>query len=74
MFKVLYEEVMPEYADGKVEMLFQNVPQPWHAQSSYMHEVALAVKLVDESLFYEACQAIFAKQDSFFGKYWAEKV
>lgn len=69
MFKVLYEEVMPNYTDGNVDMLFQNVPQPWHAQSSYMHEVALAVKIVDESKFYEACQAIFAKQENFFGIY-----
>eukprot|EP00615_Pteridomonas_danica_P011575 CAMPEP_0114354840 /NCGR_PEP_ID=MMETSP0101-20121206/19776_1 /TAXON_ID=38822 ORGANISM="Pteridomonas danica, Strain PT" /NCGR_SAMPLE_ID=MMETSP0101 /ASSEMBLY_ACC=CAM_ASM_000211 /LENGTH=166 /DNA_ID=CAMNT_0001496499 /DNA_START=64 /DNA_END=564 /DNA_ORIENTATION=- len=66
MFKVLFEEVMPNYNTSNVDMLFQNVPQPWHAQSSYMHEVALAVKLVDESKFYPACQAIFAKQEDFF--------
>jgi len=67
MFDTLYNEVMPEFkAGGQVDWLFQNVVQPWHAQSSYMHEVALAVKRIDESKFFAASNAIFAVQTQFF--------
>ena len=67
MFDVLYAEVMPELkAGGQVDWLLQNVPQPWHPQSAYMHEVALAVKMVDESKFFAASAAIFAAQAQFF--------
>ena len=48
------------------DTLFQNVPQPWHPQSTWMHEVSLAVKALDESKFYAATAAIFAVQEKFF--------
>ena len=59
MFVTLME-VMPALKEqGKpVDLLFQCVPQPWHAQSSYMHEVALAVKALDESKFFDAAAAV----------------
>jgi len=67
MFDVLNGEVMPALqAGGKVDTLFQNVPQPWHPQSTWMHEVSLAVKALDESKFYAATAAIFAVQEKFF--------
>eukprot|EP00961_Rhodomonas_salina_P054766 735714-Rhodomonas_salina.4 len=66
MFNMLYNEVMPAFkTDPRVDMLFQNVPQPWHPQSCYQHEAGLAVKLVDESKFYAASSKIFAAQDKF---------
>jgi hypothetical protein len=50
----------------KIDVLFQCVPQPWHPQGAYMHEVALAVKCIDESLFFTAATALFDKQEQFF--------
>ena len=67
MADVLHGEVMPALqAGGKVDTLFQSVPQPWHPQSTWMHEVSLAVKALDESKFYAATAAIFAVQEKFF--------
>ena len=70
---MLNDEVMPSHRDSGVDMVFQNVPQPWHPQSSYMHEVSLAVKIVDESKFFSACSAIFAAQENFFDDKTADK-
>eukprot|EP00618_Florenciella_parvula_P019380 CAMPEP_0119517262 /NCGR_PEP_ID=MMETSP1344-20130328/34205_1 /TAXON_ID=236787 /ORGANISM="Florenciella parvula, Strain CCMP2471" /LENGTH=209 /DNA_ID=CAMNT_0007554835 /DNA_START=57 /DNA_END=686 /DNA_ORIENTATION=+ len=69
MFVALTTQVLnagPDKFGGQVELVFQNVPQPWHAQSSYMHEVALAVSLVNEAAFYPAVSAIFEAQTDFF--------
>jgi len=74
MFDCLYGDVMPPLmAAGQVDWLFQCVPQPWHPQSSYMHEVALAVKLVDESKFMPAASALFAAQSQFYDTATADK-
>jgi hypothetical protein len=35
----------------KVALLHYNYVQPWHPQSAVMHEVALAVELVDPSKY-----------------------
>ena len=60
--------------DGnEVDLLFQNVPQPWHPQSAVMHEVSFAVKAVDESKFYAAVFEIFKAQEEFFDSNTAEK-
>ena len=59
MFVTLSEVMAALKEQGKsVDLLFQCVPQPWHAQSSYMHEVALAVKMLDESKFFDAAAAV----------------
>ena len=57
---VTLASVLPALKEqGKsVDCLFQCVPQPWHAQSSYMHEAALAVKMLDESKFFDAAAAV----------------
>ena len=36
-------EVVPHYrtSGASLEILYHNVVQPWHAQSSYLHEVGL---------------------------------
>lgn len=65
MFRTL-SEIDLEKAYPGVDLLFQNVPQPWHAQSSYMHEVSLAVKAVDPSSFFPAVGALFDAQARFF--------
>jgi len=69
MYKVLIDDVMPSLpADSGVDLLIQSVPQPWHPQSTYMHEASLAVKEVDETKFLAACRALFENQVQFFGK------
>lgn len=66
MFDCLYNDVMPPLMEsGQVDWLFQCVPQPWHPQSSYMHEVALAVRQYDEPKFLPAASALFAAQTRF---------
>ena len=68
MFVTLFEKVMPMYADNaSIEWIFQNVPQPWHPQSSYMHEALLAVKSIDEAKFFDAALVIFNSQEQFYG-------
>ena len=44
MFCALYDGDMFAKLDGKVCFVFQNVPQPWHPQTVYLHEVSLLVK------------------------------
>ena len=73
LFTTVYA-LMPSLAGGgKVDLLLQCVPQPWHAQSAYMHEAALAVKSIDESKFFVACEALFAAQEAFFDAPTADK-
>jgi len=48
-----------------VDFLFQNVIQPWHPQSTYLHEVSLAVALLDEAAFFPAVNALFKSMDQF---------
>ncbi|CAD7964309.1 unnamed protein product [Amoebophrya sp. A25] len=50
MMKTLVDGVIPEIAErpelaGKVEFIVQPIVQPWHCQSSVMHETAHAVAL-----------------------------
>ena len=66
MFGCLYNDVMPPLVEsGQVDWLFQCVPQPWHPQSPYNHEVALAVRQFDEPKFLPAASALFAAQSRF---------
>ncbi|KAJ1446736.1 hypothetical protein M885DRAFT_472458 [Pelagophyceae sp. CCMP2097] len=58
--------VLPAYERQGVDMLFQQVPQPWHPQSAVMHEAMLAAKLVDEAQYFGAVRGVFASQADFF--------
>jgi hypothetical protein len=73
MFDTLYADVALSDFGGQVTWLFQCVPQPWHPQSAYMHEVALAVKAVDEAHFFASAYALFAEQEQFFDDRTADK-
>jgi len=46
MFKRLTEEVIPHYNKDfpRIKLIIQQVPQPWHMQSSLMHESVCAVR------------------------------
>ncbi|KAK4538251.1 hypothetical protein CDCA_CDCA16G4276 [Cyanidium caldarium] len=65
MFDVWTKSVIPRYADdGRVQFAFCNVPQPWHAQSCYMHEAALAARRIGgDEAFWRASQVLFDRQD-----------
>lgn len=53
--------------EGKVNFVFHSVVQPWHAQSSYMHEASLAVlKLHGPDAFWKYAVAVTERQDDFF--------
>ena len=73
MFMMIAGQVAPAYTEkadasrSRVEFVVHHVPQPWHAQSSYMHEACLAVKNVAGAQKYlEYCAALFAAQEQFF--------
>mmetsp|Transcript_8107 Transcript_8107/g.23861 ORF Transcript_8107/g.23861 Transcript_8107/m.23861 type:complete len:203 (-) Transcript_8107:236-844(-) len=50
---------------GKAKFVFQNVVQPWHAQSTIVHEAALAVKRVAPEKFVGFCRAVYDSFDAF---------
>ncbi|CAK9057170.1 unnamed protein product [Durusdinium trenchii] len=53
--------------EGKVNFIFHSVVQPWHAQSSYMHEASLAVlKLHGRDAFWKYTVALMEQQEDFF--------
>jgi hypothetical protein len=64
-FLTLWQEVLPHYrADLRVQFAFGLVPQPWHAQTCYMHEAALAARQVSgDAGFWKASAALFAQQE-----------
>jgi hypothetical protein len=63
-FLTLWEQVMPLYkTEQRVQFSFGLVPQPWHAQSCYLHEAALAARhLGGDQAFWNASAALFAHQ------------
>ena len=69
LFERVVKEVMPLYeskAPGQISFLHYNQVQPWHAQSSYMHEAALAVEMVDPALYTQFALDLFENQAQFF--------
>eukprot|EP00434_Breviolum_minutum_P017198 symbB.v1.2.015183.t1/scaffold1044.1/size142232/4 len=53
--------------EGKVNFIFHTVVQPWHAQSSYMHEASLAVlKLHGPEAFWKYVVALSEHQENYF--------
>jgi len=78
MFKILAEQLIPALdADpdlaGKVQILWFNVPQPWHPQSGILHEASFAVKNLDASKFNEFSLKLFNAQSQFVDKVTFEK-
>lgn len=66
MFETLNGGIVQKY-EGKVDFIVHSVAQPWHAQSSYMHEASLAVfELAGPAKFWEYVTAVFANQEAFF--------
>ena len=63
MYKTVYDEVLPAFGQ-QISFVIHQVPQPWHPQGTYVHEVALAVKQVQPGLYPAVCRALFAAYDS----------
>ena len=63
MYKTVYDEVLPVFGQ-QISFVIHQVPQPWHPQGTYVHEVALAVKQVQPDLYPAVCRALFAAYDS----------
>lgn len=66
-YERLVNDVVPHYEKmpGKVQFIFRHQVQPWHPQSTLLHEAALAVEKVDPSKFFEFSGKLFQEQDSF---------
>ncbi|KAI9322894.1 thioredoxin-like protein [Dichotomocladium elegans] len=68
-YRKMREQVWP-YVEAnypnKVQFIFRQQVQPWHASSTLVHEAALAVEKIDASKFYPFSDALFANQSQFF--------
>ena len=69
MYKVVYDEVLREFGD-QVSFVLHQVPQPWHPQGTYVHELALAVQQVEPQLYPAVCRQLYAAYDA--GKFTDE--
>ena len=60
------EQVLPAYGD-KIKFVVYHQVQPWHPQSTYLHEAALAVtKVGGEDAFWKFSKALFGSQTDYF--------
>ena len=72
--------IIPHYEQAsekcKVKVIFHHLPQPWHPQSTMLHEAALAAWSLggeDAQLYEKAYQAIFDKREDFIDAITYEK-
>ena len=68
-FVMIYSLVIPMIEDlhpGAFRFVFSHQVQPWHPQSTMMHESAIAVRLIDPTLFYPYSKILFERQMEFF--------
>ena len=70
MFDTVYTSLIPTLEQkgliGKIEFLWQSVPQPWHAQSCCMHDAVMAAMILDRASVGAYLSNVFAKQTDFF--------
>lgn len=60
------KQVLPHYGD-KIKFVVYHQVQPWHPQSTMMHEAAIAVsKVGGEEAFWKFSEALYAAQTDFF--------
>ena len=71
MFCALYDGDMFAKLDGKVCFVFQNVPQPWHPQTVYLHEVSLLVEAL-AGAFAKFVRAVYKEFAGGFGRFFDE--
>ncbi|KAJ1980040.1 hypothetical protein H4R34_002602 [Dimargaris verticillata] len=60
------QEVFPyveQQYPGQVQFIFRHQVQPWHPQSSMVHEAALAVEQVSPDAFFPFSNQVFENQE-----------
>ncbi|KAL1925319.1 uncharacterized protein VTP21DRAFT_202 [Calcarisporiella thermophila] len=68
-FTKFYDEVLPyleKEHHGKVKFVFRQQVQPWHPNSTLVHEAAIAVERIDPSKFIPFARALFQRQREYF--------
>ena len=66
LFKTVTTQVLPHYGD-KVRFVFYHQPQPWHPQSSMLHEAAIGVyDLGGVDAFWKFSAALFDTATDFY--------
>ncbi|KAI7907146.1 thioredoxin-like protein [Cokeromyces recurvatus] len=69
IYKKIREDVWPyieQIYPNKVQLIFRQQVQPWHASSTIVHEAALAVEKIDSKKFFEFSDILFANQKDYF--------
>lgn len=69
IFYEVYDKVIPaaeEKYPGKFQWVFQNQPQPWHGQGTWVHEAGIAVGLIEPSKFWEFSKVLFKESEDFY--------
>lgn len=64
MYQTVHDEVLPAVAGADINFVVQQVPQPWHPQSTYVHEAALAVKQQRPDAYSEYLGAVYTAFDT----------
>merc|ERR1719393_478314 len=65
MYKTVYDEVLPVFGQ-QISFVIHQVPQPWHPQGTYVHEVALAVQQVEPQLYAAYDAGKFTDEDTWY--------
>eukprot|EP01012_Entosiphon_sulcatum_P004622 TRINITY_DN11879_c0_g1_i1.p1 TRINITY_DN11879_c0_g1~~TRINITY_DN11879_c0_g1_i1.p1 ORF type:complete len:214 (+),score=54.90 TRINITY_DN11879_c0_g1_i1:34-642(+) len=75
-FNRYVKEVQPwaeEAFPGKLQFIFRHQIQPWHPQSTLVHEAALAVERLSPEKFYAYSQRLFDNIEKFYDDQTYEK-
>lgn len=63
LWKVLNEKFEPN--QHQVQIIFRHQVQPWHPQSTQLHEISLAMEKIDTKLFWPFARLLFEKQNQY---------
>ncbi|ORZ05054.1 thioredoxin-like protein [Absidia repens] len=69
IYKALRADVLPWLAKehpNKVQFVFRQQVQPWHASSTLVHEAALVVEKLNPAQFLTFSDVLFARQQDYF--------
>lgn len=58
---------------GKVQFIFRHQIQPWHPQSTFVHEASLAVERLSEDSFFPFATELFRRQKDYFDESIADR-
>lgn len=68
-FKMIHDQVYQSVESshpGEFKFIFRHLVQPWHPQSTMLHESAIAVRMIDPLLFLPYSKLLFERQEDFF--------